>query len=66
MRTEPKKGAAMFRNRLTTAQHVELWRTFLTSVIEGGRAASPREARRMVEEYFTRGVADKPPRSVTR
>ena len=26
MKTEPQKGAAMFRNRITTMQHAELWR----------------------------------------
>ena len=52
MRTEPQKGAAMFRNRITTAQHVELWRTYLTQVMEGGRRGYSRAACRMVEEYF--------------
>ena len=26
MKAEPQKGAAMFRNRVTTMQHAELWR----------------------------------------
>ena len=31
------KGAAMFRNRITTMQHVEHWQTFLTRMVDGGR-----------------------------
>ena len=30
MDSEPRKGAAMFRNRITTLQHAELWRDALT------------------------------------
>ena len=33
MATDPRKGAAMFRNRITTMQHVEHWQTFLTRMI---------------------------------
>ncbi|MCX6545244.1 MAG: CapA family protein [Acidobacteria bacterium] len=54
MKTEPQKAAAMFRNRITTMQHVELWRDFLTATMAGGPTGYPREASRMVEEYFTR------------
>ena len=54
MKTEPRKAAAMFRNRVTTMQHVELWRDHLTATMAGGPTGYPREASRMVEEYFTR------------
>jgi poly-gamma-glutamate capsule biosynthesis protein CapA/YwtB (metallophosphatase superfamily) len=56
MKTEPRKGAAMFRNRITTLQHSELWKTFLTATMGGGPARYPREASRLVEEYFTRTI----------
>ncbi len=32
---EPAKGAAMFRNRLTTMQHREHWQSVLTRIMEG-------------------------------
>jgi len=54
MTTEPQKAAAMFRNRLTTMQHSELWRECLTAVIAGETPKGPASAQRMVEEYFTR------------
>mgnify|MGYP001150396400 CR=1 FL=1 len=54
METEPQKAAAMFRNRLTTMQHSELWRDCLTGFMAGKPAAYPAGAHRMVEEYFTR------------
>ncbi|MEI6667451.1 MAG: CapA family protein [Acidobacteriota bacterium] len=56
MATEPQKAAAMFRNRLTTMQHVELWKDHLTATMAGGPKGCPREASRMVEEYFARTV----------
>ncbi len=56
MESEPQKGAAMFRNRVTTMQHAELWKDVLTRVMQGGRRTPPRDASRLVEEYFTRRV----------
>jgi poly-gamma-glutamate capsule biosynthesis protein CapA/YwtB (metallophosphatase superfamily) len=56
MKTEPPKGAAMFRNRITTMQHSELWRDVLTRVMAGARPRYSREAWRGVEEWFTRKV----------
>ena len=56
MKTEPQKAAAMFRNRLTTMQHSELWRECLTDIMSGRAPAYPAGAYRMVEEYFTRKV----------
>lgn len=54
LRAEPRKGAAMFRNRLTTIQHTELWRTLLTRVVDGRKSRAPKDATRMVEAFFTR------------
>lgn len=54
MRAEPRKGAAMFRNRVMTVQHAELWRTFLTRIVDGRQSRAPRDAARLVEEYFNR------------
>jgi poly-gamma-glutamate synthesis protein (capsule biosynthesis protein) len=54
MKADLPKGAAMFRNRITTMQHVELWRDELTRLMAGGKGRYPREAYRIVEEWFTR------------
>ena len=43
----------MFRNRLTTMQHVEHWRTFLTRMVNGERGGYSRADYRLVEEYFS-------------
>ncbi len=67
MAREPRKAAAMFRNRITTMQHRELWCDFLAFVIKGAGPRSTRarsEARKMVERYFTRARSDgRPSRS---
>jgi poly-gamma-glutamate synthesis protein (capsule biosynthesis protein) len=57
MKTDPRKGAAMFRNRITTVQHMELWRTFLTRMMDGGKRKYSREAHRTVEEYFSKTIS---------
>jgi len=57
MKTDPQKGAAMFRNRITTLQHTELWRTFLTRMMDGGKGGCPRDAYRTVEEYFSKTIS---------
>lgn len=61
MESEPPKGAAMFRNRLTTLQHIELWRDLLTRVMEGGGEPSPAWMTAIVKEWFSKPV---PPASV--
>jgi poly-gamma-glutamate capsule biosynthesis protein CapA/YwtB (metallophosphatase superfamily) len=53
MKTEPQKAAAMFRNRLTTMQHSELWKECLTGIMSAQTPKYPAGAHRMVEEYFT-------------
>ncbi|HNV03934.1 MAG TPA: CapA family protein [Vicinamibacterales bacterium] len=57
MDTDPRKGAAMFRNRLTTAQHTEHWRTFLSRLIAGGRHDYAKADYKLVEEYFRKRAA---------
>jgi poly-gamma-glutamate synthesis protein (capsule biosynthesis protein) len=57
MATDPRKGAAMFRNRITTMQHVELWESFLTRMIGGGRGGYSRADYQLVDEYFSRTVS---------
>lgn len=58
METEPQKGAAMFRNRVTTLQHVELWRDALTELMAGTpKPVAPRLVR-TIAEWFTRPVAE--------
>ena len=54
MARDPRKGAAMFRNRITTMQHVEHWQTFLTRMVSGDRGGYSRADYRLVEEYFSR------------
>lgn len=54
MKTEPQKAAAMFRNRVTTMQHAELWCETLTRMIEGPPRPPSREAAAIVEEWLTR------------
>jgi poly-gamma-glutamate capsule biosynthesis protein CapA/YwtB (metallophosphatase superfamily) len=54
MRAEPEKGAAMFRNRITTLQHSELWRDFLTRIMSGNKPRYSREAYGVVQEWFTK------------
>jgi poly-gamma-glutamate capsule biosynthesis protein CapA/YwtB (metallophosphatase superfamily) len=50
---EPQKAAAMFRNRVTTMQHAELWKDVLTRAIAGKAKAPPRDAADVVRDYFT-------------
>lgn len=58
METEPPKGAAMFRNRVTTLQHVELWRDALTQFMAGTPKPAPARLARTVADWFTRTVAE--------
>jgi poly-gamma-glutamate synthesis protein (capsule biosynthesis protein) len=56
MRGEPQKGAAMFRNRVTTMQHAELWKDTLTRIVAGEARRPPRAAREVVRDWFTQTV----------
>lgn len=51
---EPGKGAAMFRNRLTTAQHYHHWRDLLTRMVNDEMDNSPPWARDLAREWLTR------------
>ncbi|MFA6107591.1 MAG: CapA family protein [Candidatus Latescibacterota bacterium] len=53
LRDEPRKGAAMFRNRLTTQQHYWHWRDLLTRVVDGTLDTGPEWARALAEEWLT-------------
>ena len=54
MAAEPRKGAAMFRNRITTMQHQEHWQTFLTRMANGERGGYSRADYQLVEEYLSK------------
>jgi len=56
MKTDPEKGAAMFRNRLTAAQHYTHWVDFLTQVISGTHAPENSWAYALVNEYFDKKI----------
>jgi poly-gamma-glutamate capsule biosynthesis protein CapA/YwtB (metallophosphatase superfamily) len=56
MGSEPRKGAAMFRNRITTLQHAELWRDALTRFISGKPAPAQAAWTRLIRDWFTRPV----------
>jgi poly-gamma-glutamate capsule biosynthesis protein CapA/YwtB (metallophosphatase superfamily) len=57
MAEEPRKGAAMFRNRLTTLQHAELWRDALTRFMSEKPAKARPEHTRTIREWLTKPVA---------
>ncbi len=61
MDSEPRKGAAMFRNRITTLQHAELWRDALTRFMSE-RPMPPRPAwTRLIHEWLTKPLLPNPP-----
>ena len=52
----PGKGAAMFRNRLTTAQHFYHWQDLLTRIVQDKMGQSPVWARELAREWLTRQI----------
>jgi hypothetical protein len=54
LESEPPKGAAMLRNRLTTMQHNQHWIDALSMVIRGDLDTSPQWAYDLAEEWLTR------------
>lgn len=50
---DPAKGAAMFRNRLTTMQHREHWQSVLARIMEGTIDQSPPWAFELAREWLT-------------
>jgi len=53
MRDEPRKGAAMLRNRLTTMQHNQHWIDMLTRIMNDDLATSPQWAYNLAEKWLT-------------
>ncbi len=54
MDEEPRKGAAMFRNRLTTLQHAELWRDVLTRIMSEKAVPARPAWTRLIKEWLTK------------
>ena len=54
MEADPRKAAAMFRNRLTTMQHREHWQSVLTRIMEGTLDDAPDWACDLAREWLTR------------
>jgi len=50
---EPKKGAAMFRNRIATMQHNQHWIDAMTRIIEGKIDESPDWAYELTTKWMT-------------
>ncbi len=59
MEKEPRKGAAMFRNRLTTLQHAELWRDALTRFMSEKPAPARPAWTRIIREWSTKPLSRK-------
>jgi poly-gamma-glutamate synthesis protein (capsule biosynthesis protein) len=59
MGSEPRKGAAMFRNRLTTLQHAELWRDALTRFMSEKPVHARPAWTRLIDEWLTRPLGPK-------
>ena len=54
MKDDPKKGAAMFRNRLTTLQHYHHWKDLMTRIVDGTLESSQQWAEDLTEEWLTK------------
>jgi poly-gamma-glutamate capsule biosynthesis protein CapA/YwtB (metallophosphatase superfamily) len=57
MDTEPRKGAAMFRNRITTLQHAELWRDALTRFMSEKPVPARPDWTGLIHEWLTKPLA---------
>ncbi len=55
---ELPKGAAMFRNRLTTMQHYHHLKDLMTQIVDGTIDSAPQWAVESVADYFTRRIED--------
>ncbi len=55
---EREKGAAMFRNRLTTLQHRHHLADLMTRIMDGTLDTAPDWAVEFVEEFLTRKISD--------
>jgi poly-gamma-glutamate synthesis protein (capsule biosynthesis protein) len=54
IKSDPQKGAAMFRNRLTTQQHYHHWKDFLTRLVQGEYDTPPQWALSLIADWLTR------------
>lgn len=54
MGAEPRKGAAMFRNRITTLQHSELWRDALTRFMSEKPSPARPAWTALIREWMTK------------
>jgi poly-gamma-glutamate capsule biosynthesis protein CapA/YwtB (metallophosphatase superfamily) len=61
MTTERQKAAAMFRNRVTTMQHAQLWKDTLSRAIEDNKRKPLPGTEKIVRDWFSRTV-DNPSR----
>ncbi|MFH1156133.1 MAG: CapA family protein [Pseudomonadota bacterium] len=59
IRQEPRKGAAMFRNRMTTLQHYLHWKDLLTRMVDQNLDPAPEWAKTRIKEYLTRTLDTK-------
>ncbi|RPI98772.1 MAG: CapA family protein [Candidatus Aminicenantes bacterium] len=59
MASEPRKGAAMFRNRVTTLQHAELWRDALTRFMSEKPVPARPVWTRLIDEWLTKPLSPK-------
>jgi len=57
MASEPRKGAAMFRNRVTTLQHAELWRDALTRFMSEKPVPARPVWTRLIDEWLTKPLS---------
>lgn len=53
LKQTPQKGAAMFRNRLTTPQHHRHWTDLMSRIVNGRMQTSHDWAKNLVEEWLT-------------
>lgn len=53
LETEPEKGAAMFRNRITTMQHRQHWIDVLNGMIDGSLGQAPDWSLTLLEQWLT-------------
>ena len=54
--SDPPKGAAMFRNRVTTLQHKQLWQDTMTWIMEGKPKAKDPRLEALIHQWLTREV----------
>lgn len=59
IKTDPQKGAAMFRNRLTACQHFYHWKDMMNRMVNNELESSPAWARNLAEEWLTRELIEK-------